>query len=61
VPAGTPVVSTIGAGDNFNAGTVYALTMLGRLDWDAIVPIAHRFSANVVASLYNYVDEDFMI
>ena len=59
VPAGTPVVSTIGAGDNFNAGTVYALVKLGKLDWDAIVPTAHRFSANVVASLFNYVDEDF--
>ena len=59
VPAGTPVVSTIGAGDNFNAGTAYALVKLGKLDWDAIVPTAHRFSANVVASLFNYVDEDF--
>ena len=61
VPAGTPVVSTIGAGDNFNAGTVYALVKLGKLDWDAIVPTAHRFSANVVASLFNYVDEDFQV
>ena len=59
VPPGTRVVSTIGAGDNFNAGTVYALVKLRKLDWDAIVPIAHRFSANVVASLYNYVDEGF--
>ena len=59
VPPGTPVVSTIGAGDNFNAGTVYALVKLGSLDWDTIVPTAHRFSANVVASLFNYVDEDF--
>jgi hypothetical protein len=29
------------------------------LDWDAIVPVAHAFSANVVASMFNYVDEDF--
>ena len=28
-------------------------------DWRRIVPVAHRFSANVVASLYNYVDPDF--
>jgi hypothetical protein len=28
-------------------------------DWDRIVPIAHAFSANVVASLYNYVDPGF--
>ena len=61
VPPGTPIVSTIGAGDNFNAGTVYALVKLGKLDWDAIVPTAHRFSANVVASLFNYVDEDFTL
>ena len=59
VPPCTPVVSTIGAGDNFNAGTLYALAKLGQLDWDVLVPIAHRFSANVVASLFNYVDEDF--
>ena len=61
VPQGTTVVSTVGAGDNFNAGTLYGLTRLGRLDWDAIVPIAHSFSANVVASLYNYVDPEFRI
>ena len=62
VPQDTPVVSTIGAGDNFNAGTLYALALSGRgsaLDWDAIVPVAHAFSANVVASLYNYVDPGF--
>ena len=93
VPQDTPVVSTIGAGDNFNAGVVYALTLSGKgpqplqqqertlsgnavttavapcpattalqltkSDWDRIVPVAHRFSANVVASLYNYVDPDF--
>lgn len=61
VPQETPVVSTIGAGDNFNAGTVYALTKFKKLDWDKIVPIAHAFSANVVASLFNYVDNDFSI
>ena len=73
VPQDTPVVSTIGAGDNFNAGVVYALTLSGRgpqplrqqdrtlsaAEWSTIVPIAHAFSANVVASLYNYVDPDF--
>ena len=59
VPKETPVVSTIGAGDNFNAGTIYALIKFGKLDWDAIVPIAHSFSANVVTSLYNYVDAGF--
>ena len=67
VPQDTPVVSTIGAGDNFNAGVLYALATgsnyapaaRSAIDWERIVPIAHRFSANVVASLYNYVDPDF--
>ena len=61
VPQDTQVVSTIGAGDNFNAGTIYAIIKLGKLNWDAIVPIAHSFSANVVASIYNYVDAGFKI
>ena len=126
VPQDTTVVSTIGAGDNFNAGTVYAMIEMARgalrlqlhsptgflpavatavphgpvsnrtdnesqaadaarkafpgrgddscfpssaadgrtlvlteSDWQRIVPVAHAFSANVVASLYNYVDPDF--
>ncbi len=59
VAQGTSVVSTIGAGDNFNAGVIYALLKLKEPDWDRIVPIAHSFSANVVASLFNYVDKDF--
>ena len=68
VPQDTPVVSTIGAGDNFNAGVLYALATgsnyspadaRSAIDWERIVPIAHKFSANVVASLYNYVDPDF--
>ena len=53
------IVSTIGAGDNFNAGVIYALIGSESIDWNRIVPVAHRFSANVVASLYNYVDNDF--
>ena len=63
-------VSTIGAGDNFNAGIVYGLIKYGitRADidgqlseaqWDAIVDCALKFSGNVCKSLYNYVDEDF--
>ena len=66
VPQDTKVISTIGAGDNFNAGTLYALAKalaprpaLTAADWERIVPIAHAFSANVVASLYNYVDPGF--
>ena len=63
------IVSTIGAGDNFNAGIIYALVKNGfgkagleRLtadDWALLVPTAMKFSANVCGSLYNYVDPDF--
>ena len=59
VDKSTKVVSTIGAGDNFNAGVIYALICNESIDWDRIVPIAHSFSANTVASIYNYVDTDF--
>ena len=65
------VVSTIGAGDNFNAGIIYALVRnsLFRKDleclsadaWALLVPTAMRFSANVCGSLYNYVDKDFVL
>lgn len=61
VPQGAKVVSTIGAGDNFNAGSIYALVKSKNFEWDTIVATAHRFSQNVVASLYNYVDEDFIL
>ena len=64
------VVTTIGAGDNFNAGTVYGLVTKGfdkarvqRLDaasWSQLVPVALKFSAEVCASLFNYVGEDFL-
>lgn len=62
-------VSTIGAGDNFNAGILYGLIVNGFaqsdvpcLDgdaWGRIVPVSMRFSAEVCSSLYNYVGEDF--
>lgn len=65
------VVSTIGAGDNFNAGIVCALVRQGftrahlqRLtaaDWGRLVPTALRFSAHVCGSLYNYVDPGFEV
>lgn len=60
-------VSTIGAGDNFNAGFVFGLMNAGiassegltRDEWNMLVPLANRFSANVCQSIFNYVDEDF--
>ena len=63
------VVSTIGAGDNFNAGIVCALVRegftrerlqrLGAADWGRLVPTAMRFAAAVCGSLQNYVPVDF--
>lgn len=62
-------VSTIGAGDNFNAGFVYGLLTNGmgkaeteamtKKAWTGLVRTAGKFSANVCRSLYNYVDKDF--
>lgn len=64
-------VSTIGAGDNFNAGFLYSLLAqgIGKEDltdiseqmWDSIVSTAGKFSENVCKSIFNYVDEDFAL
>lgn len=64
----TPV-STIGAGDNFNAGIIYGLLQerirradldsLTLPDWESIVRCALAFSANVCMSRENYVDRGF--
>ncbi len=64
------VVSTIGAGDNFNAGFIYGLVKynitrdqmtngLTEKQWDDVIACAMQFSANVCKSLNNYIDEDF--
>lgn len=64
------VVSTIGAGDNFNAGLVYGLIKYGitRADikygikeeqWDRIIDCAMQFSAEVCGSMDNYVSNEF--
>ena len=66
----TDTVSTIGAGDNFNAGFVFGLIKYGitrkeieqglsEEQWDKIIACAQQFSANVCKSINNYVDEDF--
>jgi len=69
VQAITPV-STIGAGDNFNAGLVYgiikhnipaaAFDSLPENGWDQLMAWAQLFAANVCLSLENYVPEDFL-
>ncbi len=63
-------VSTIGAGDNFNAGFVYGLMRYGVTRdivekglseelWDKVVACAMEFSQNCCKSIVNYVDEEF--
>ena len=62
-------VSTIGAGDNFNAGLVFSLLKnrirradldeLSEADWDKIVAGGMAFSREVCASLDNYVSKEF--
>jgi fructokinase len=63
-------VSTIGAGDNFNAGFVYGLVKYGitrqMLEnglaeelWDQVIAEALQFSANVCQSINNSVDLTF--
>ena len=67
------VVSTVGAGDNFNAGFVYGLirngyqksnllapTLSGGTGILDIIDIAERFSSHVCSRLDNYVDVSFV-
>jgi fructokinase len=64
-------VSTIGAGDSFNAGVIYGFITMGiarekipilsAVDWEWIVGNAIRFSQNVCMSLDNYISHDFLI
>jgi len=64
------VVSTIGAGDNFNAGFVYGMIRYGithsviesgltEQQWDQVIACAQQFSANVCGSINNYIDPEF--
>ena len=66
----TETVSTIGAGDNFNAGFVYGMVKYGitremlenglqEAQWDQMIDQAQQFSANVCKSIHNSVDADF--
>lgn len=62
-------VSTIGAGDNFNAGVVYGLLKyrvrradlaeLTEAGWDAIIRCGMDFSADVCKSVSNSVSKEF--
>ena len=66
----TPTVSTVGAGDNFNAGLIYGMVKYGitREDierglteeqWDSIIACAQEFSAAACQSIYNYISKEF--
>lgn len=68
--APTETVSTIGAGDNFNAGFVYGMVKegitremlengLSEEQWDQVISQAQQFSANVCKSINNSIDLDF--
>ena len=64
------VVSTIGAGDNFNAGFVYGLIRQGitrsvvmdglsETQWDALISSAQQFSTECCKSINNSVSVEF--
>ena len=62
-------VSTIGAGDNFNAGVVYGLwrasvvrgdmATLSRDRWNAVMECGLSFSAHACTLLENYIDKEW--
>lgn len=65
-----PTVSTIGAGDSFNAGFIYGLLREGITRqqitnglaedvWDRLVDHALRFSAECCKDIFNYISQDF--
>jgi fructokinase len=65
------VVSTVGAGDNFNAGIIYSLlkqdiqlddlATLSEQAWDSMVSTGMRFAAEVCKSFDNSVPKGFTI
>lgn len=66
----TETVSTIGAGDNFNAGFIYGMIKYGvtRDDveqglseevWDKLIATATAFSAHCCKDIFNYISKEF--
>ena len=66
----TETVSTIGAGDNFNAGFVYGMVKYGitrevidrgltEEQWDNVIHCAQLFSADCCKSISNSISHDF--
>ena len=58
-------ISTIGAGDNFNAGFLYGIIRNGlskdllveadKSQWDSLIAFGQLFSSEVCQSIYNYI------
>ena len=70
IPSDIEVVSTIGAGDNFNAGLVFGMMKYGitrevidrgltEEQWDLLIDCGQRFSAECCKSLNNYISKEF--
>ena len=66
----TDVVSTIGAGDNFNAGFIFGMLKYGithadlekglsEEQWDKLIHYALAFSADCCKDIFNYVSKEF--
>ncbi len=63
------VVSTVGAGDNFNAGLLWSFLSRGirkgdianisSTQWDAVLRVAISFGSHVCGSYDNYISRDF--
>lgn len=68
-PNKVDVVSTVGAGDNFNAGVVYGvisnnitreeLNSLTQEQWDKVIRCGLDFSAHACTTLDNYIDKEW--
>ena len=66
----TETVSTIGAGDNFNAGFIYGMIKYGVTHddveqglseevWDKLIATATAFSADCCKDIFNYISKEF--
>jgi len=63
------VVSSIGAGDSFNAGLIHGLSLfkkqglqwdlLSEANWHKMMDFGLAFAADCCASMDNYISEDF--
>jgi sugar/nucleoside kinase (ribokinase family) len=61
-------VSTIGAGDAFNAGIIFAMLQgqgipndIPASAWDSIIGLGIRFSEDVCLSMENYISIDIIL